>query len=41
MEVISIVEPEPAILVRGISKQYDNEEKVLDNLDMTVMRGMA
>lgn len=30
---------QPAILVRGICKQYGNEPKVLNDLDMTVMKG--
>lgn len=29
----------PAILVRGLSKQYGKGAKVLDDLDMTVIKG--
>lgn len=30
---------EPGILVRGVSKQYGKDNKVLDELDMTVIKG--
>lgn len=32
-------EVKTALLVRGLNKQYGKENKVLDNLDMTVIKG--